>query len=54
MSFAIALTDEPWELVVEPPGRRGAPAQIPRGQMVDATLLSGAPVASGATCPHMS
>ncbi len=42
MSFAIALTDEPWELVVEPPGRRGAPAQIPRRQMVDATLLSGA------------
>lgn len=31
MSFAIALTDEQWELVADlfaPPGRRGAPAQI--------------------------
>ena len=29
MSFAIALTDEQWELVADlfdPPGRRGAPA----------------------------
>jgi len=38
MSFAIALADEQWELVADlfdPPGRRGAPAQIPRRQMVD-------------------
>jgi hypothetical protein len=31
MSFAIALTDEQWEPVadlLDPPGRRGAPAQI--------------------------
>jgi len=42
MSFAIALTDEQWELVADlfdPPGRRGAPAQIPRRQMVEATLF---------------
>ena len=42
MSFAIALTDEQWELVTDlfdPPGRRGAPAQIRRRQMVDAMLF---------------
>lgn len=42
MSFVIALTDEQWELVAElfdPPGRRGAPAVIPRRQMVDAMLI---------------
>jgi transposase len=42
MSFAIALTDEQWELVADlydPPGRRGAPAQIPRRQIVEATLF---------------
>jgi len=49
MSFAIALTDEQWELVADlfdPPGRRGAPAQIPRHQMVDAMLFIGRTVAS--------
>jgi transposase len=43
MSFAIALTDEQWELVADlfdPPGRRGVPAQIRRRQMVDAMLFS--------------
>ena len=42
MSFAIALTDEQWELVADlfdPPGRRGAPAQIPRRAMVEALLF---------------
>ena len=42
MSFAIALSDEQWELVADlfdPPGRRGAPAIIPRRQMVDAMLF---------------
>jgi transposase len=42
MSFAIALSDEQWELVADlfdPPGRRGAPAQIHRRQMVDAMLF---------------
>ncbi len=42
MAFAIALTDEQWELVADlfdPPGRRGAPAQIPRRQMVEAMLF---------------
>lgn len=42
MSFAIALCDEQWGLVADlfdPPGRRGAPAQIPRRQMVDAMLF---------------
>jgi transposase len=42
MSFAIALTDEQWELVADlfdAPGRRGAPAQIPRRQMVEAILF---------------
>ncbi|MGO9178169.1 MAG: transposase [Candidatus Limnocylindrales bacterium] len=44
MSFAIARSDERWELVADlfdPPGRRGAPAQIPRRQMVDAMLCIG-------------
>ena len=44
MSFAIALTDEQWELVADlfdPPGGRGAPAQIPRRQMVDALPFIG-------------
>ena len=44
MSFAIALTDEQWELVADlfdPPGRRGAPAQIARRQMVDAQTVKG-------------
>jgi putative transposase len=42
MSFAIALSDEQWELVADlfdPPGRRGAPAVIPRRQMIDAMLF---------------
>jgi len=42
MSFAIALSDEQWELVADlfdPPGRRGAPAQIPRRAMVEAMLF---------------
>lgn len=42
MSFAIALTDEQWELVADlfdPPARRGAPAVIPRRQMVEAMLF---------------
>src|SRR3989442_12721846 len=44
MSFAIALSDEQWELVADlfdPPGRRGAPAVIPRRQMGDAMLFIG-------------
>jgi len=44
MSFAIALSDEQWELIADlfdPPGRRGAPAVIPRRQMVDAMLFIG-------------
>ncbi len=44
MSVAIALSDEQWELVADlfdPPGRRGAPAVIPRRQMVDAVLFIG-------------
>jgi transposase len=44
MSFAIALSDEQWELIADlfdPPGRRGAPAQIPRRAMVDALLFIG-------------
>lgn len=43
-AYAIALSDEQWELVADlfdPPGRRGAPAQIPRRQMVDAMLFIG-------------
>jgi transposase len=42
MSFAIALSDEQWEVVADlfdSPGRRGAPAVIPRRQMVDAMLF---------------
>jgi hypothetical protein len=38
VSFAIALSDEQWELVADlfdPPGRRGAPAVIPRRPIVD-------------------
>jgi transposase len=44
MAFAIALSDEQWELVADvfdPPGRRGAPSVIPRRQMVDAMLFIG-------------
>ncbi len=44
MSFAIALSDMQWELVADlfdPPGRRGAPALIPRRAMVDAMLFIG-------------
>ena len=44
MSFAIALSDVQWELVADlfdPPGRRGAPALIPRRAMVDAMLFIG-------------
>jgi transposase len=42
MGFAMALTDEQWELVADlfdPPGRRGAPAQISRRQMLEAMLF---------------
>jgi putative transposase len=42
MGFAIELRDEDWERVVDlfdPPGRRGAPARIPRRQMVNAMLF---------------
>ncbi|HKZ92909.1 MAG TPA: IS5 family transposase [Candidatus Limnocylindrales bacterium] len=42
MAFAIALSDEQWELVADlfdPHGRRGAPALIPRRDMVDAMLF---------------
>lgn len=44
MAFAIELSDEQWELVADlfdPPGRRGAPALIPRRAMVDAMLFVG-------------
>ena len=44
MAFAIALSDEQWELVADlfdPPGRRGAPAVVPRRLMVDAMLFIG-------------
>ena len=44
MSYAIALTDEQWELVADlfdPSGRRGAPPVIPRRQMVAAMLFIG-------------
>jgi transposase len=44
MSFAISLSDEQWALVTDifdPTGRRGAPAQIARRQMVDAMLFIG-------------
>jgi transposase len=43
MAFAIALSDEQWELVADlfdPPGRRGAPAAIPRREMVEAMLFT--------------
>ena len=42
MGFAIELTDEQWRRVADlfdPPGRRGAPARIPRCQMVNAMLF---------------
>ena len=42
MAFAIELSDEQWDLIADlfdPPGRRGAPARIPRREMVDAMLL---------------
>ena len=40
MSFAIALTDERWSpTCLIRPGRRGAPPQIRRRQMVDAMLF---------------
>jgi putative transposase len=44
MSFAIAMSDVQWDLVADlfdPPGRRGAPAVVPRRQMVDAMLFIG-------------
>jgi hypothetical protein len=44
MSFAIALSDAQWELVADlfdPPDRRGAPAVIPRRQIIDAMLFIG-------------
>ncbi len=42
MGFTIDLSDEDWRRVADlfdPPGRRGAPAQIPRRQMVNAMLF---------------
>src|SRR3989304_1502111 len=42
MGFAIELTDEQWHRVADlfdPPGRRGAPARIPRRPMVNAMLF---------------
>jgi transposase len=42
VSFAIALTDEQWELMADlfdPPARRGAPAVILCRQMVEAMLF---------------
>jgi putative transposase len=42
MSYAVALSDEQWELVADlfdPAGRRGAPAVIPRRRMVEAMLF---------------
>ena len=42
MAYVIELTDDQWRLVADlfdPPGRRGAPAQIPRRQMVNAMLF---------------
>jgi transposase len=44
VSFAIVLSDEQWELIADlfdPPGRRGAPAQISRRVMIDAMLFIG-------------
>ena len=40
--FAIARTDERWELIADlfdPPARRGVPAQSPRRQIVEAMLV---------------
>jgi hypothetical protein len=40
--FAIARTDERWELIADlfdPPVRRGAPAQRPCREMVEAMLF---------------
>lgn len=42
MAYAIELTDPQWALVAhlfDPPGRRGAPSQIPRRKMVNAMLF---------------
>lgn len=42
MAYIIELTDDQWNLVADlfdPPGRRGAPAQIPRRQIVNAMLF---------------
>jgi transposase len=42
MAYVIELTNEQWKLVADlfdPPGRRGAPSQIPRRQMVNAMLF---------------
>jgi len=42
MGLPIALTDEQWRRVADlfdPRGRRGAPARIPRRQMVNAMLF---------------
>jgi len=42
VAYVIELTDDQWKLVAnlfDPPGRRGAPAQIPRRQMVNAMLF---------------
>lgn len=42
VAFVIELSDAQWNLVADlfdPPGRRGAPARIPRRQMVDAMLF---------------
>lgn len=44
MAYAIALTDAQWELVADlfdPPGRRGAPALVPRRQIARARDLAG-------------
>jgi transposase len=54
MSFAIALSDEQWELVADlfdPPGRRGAPAVIRAARWSMRYCSSAGPTASGATCP---
>ena len=54
MSFAIALSDEQWELVADlfdPPGRRGAPALSLAARWSTRCCSSAAPAASGATCP---
>jgi transposase len=42
MAYSIELTDEQWNLVAhlfDPPGRRGAPAQTERRQMVEAMFF---------------